>query len=305
MKKTLLTALLVVCMTAAVSAQSMGEANAMYNAKAYKASGEMYDMVLAKGKGTATDYYNAACSWALAGDKKKALAHLQQAVAKGYTNLSHLKQDADLNSLHQEKRWTTLVQDLEKKVAALEANYNKPLKAQLEQIYKKDQEVRMKIEPIQKEFGANSPQMQAVWEEMAEIDEENKSKVVAILEEHGWPGKSMVGPQANSAVFLVIQHADKETMEKYLPMLRQAVAKGEAAKSQQALMEDRVRMYNGQPQLYGSQIRTNTETGQPELYTIEDEVNVDKRRAEMEMEPLKDYMKRFGIEYQAPHAKSK
>lgn len=305
MKKTFLTTLLVVCMAAAVSAQSMGEASAMYNAKDYKASGELYDKALAKGKGTATDYYNAACSWALAGDKKKALAHLQQAVAEGYTNLSHLKQDADLNSLHQEKRWATLVQDLEKKVAALEANYNKPLKAQLEQIYKKDQEVRMKIEPIQKEFGANSPQMQAVWEEMAKIDEENKNEVVAILEEHGWPGKSMVGPQANSAVFLVIQHADKETMEKYLPMLRQAAAKGEAAKSHLALMEDRVRMYNGQPQLYGSQIRTNTETGQPELYTIEDEVNVDKRRAEMEMEPLKDYMKRFGMEYQAPQAKSK
>lgn len=162
----------------------------------------------------------------------------------------------------------------------------------------------MKIDPIQKEFGSNSPQMQAVWEEMVKIDEENKKKVVAILEEHGWPGKSMVGPQANSAVFLVIQHSDKETMEKYLPMLRQAVAKGEAAKSQLALMEDRVRMNNGQPQLYGSQLRTNIETGQYELYTIEDEVNVDKRRAEMELEPLKDYMKRFGIEYQAPKAQS-
>ncbi|MFD3001183.1 DUF6624 domain-containing protein [Pontibacter toksunensis] len=162
----------------------------------------------------------------------------------------------------------------------------------------------MKIDPIQKEFGANSPQMKAVWEEMTKIDEENKNKVVAILEKHGWPGKSMVGPQANSAVFLVIQHSDKETMEKYLPMLRDAVAKGEAAKSQQALMEDRVRMNNGQPQLYGSQLRTNAETGQYELYTIEDEVNVDKRRAKMEMEPLKDYMKRFGIEYKAPQAQA-
>ncbi|MFD3001182.1 TPR end-of-group domain-containing protein [Pontibacter toksunensis] len=83
MKKTLLTALLVVSMTAAVSAQSIGEASAMYNTKDYKASGEMYDKALAQGKGTSTDYYNAACSWALAGDKKKALAHLQQAVAKG------------------------------------------------------------------------------------------------------------------------------------------------------------------------------------------------------------------------------
>lgn len=229
---------------------------------------------------------------------------MQQAVAKGYTNLSHLKQDADLNSLHQEKQWKALVQNLEKKVAALEANYNKPLKAQLEQIYITDQEVRRKIEPTQKEFGADSPQMKALWEEMAKTDEENKKKVVAILEEYGWPGKSMVGPQANSAAFLVIQHSDKETMEKYLPMLREAAAKGEAAKSQLALMEDRVRMNNGLPQVYGSQLRMNTETGQYELYTIEDEANVDKRRAEMDMEPLRDYMKRFGIEYEVPQALS-
>ncbi|RDV15672.1 hypothetical protein DXT99_09330 [Pontibacter diazotrophicus] len=304
MKRMLLTTLLVASMAAAVSAQSIGEASALYNAKEYKASGEMYDKALAKGKDNPTDYYNAACSWALAGDNNKALSHLQQAVAKGYINLSHLKQDTDLNSLHQEKRWKTLVQDLEKKVATLEANYNKPLKAQLEQIYKTDQEIRMKIEPVQKEFGPESPQMKALWEEMAKTDEANKKEVVAILEKYGWPGKSMVGPQANSAAFLVIQHSDKETMEKYLPMLREAVAKGEAAKSQLALMEDRVRMNNGQPQLYGSQLRMNAETGQYELYTIEDEVNVDKRRASMDLEPLTDYMKRFGIDYQVPQALS-
>ncbi|WP_299755864.1 DUF6624 domain-containing protein [uncultured Pontibacter sp.] len=304
MKTTFLTALLIASMAVAGSAQSIGEASAKYDAEEYKASGEMYEKAFAKGKGSTTDYYNAACSWALAGNKNKAFANLEQAVDKGYINLSHLKQDTDLNSLHGDKRWDALVQDLEKKVAVLEANYNKPLKAQLEQIYETDQGIRRKIGPAQEKYSPDSPEMQALWKEMRTIDLENKKAVVAILEEHGWPGKSLVGSEASSAAFLVIQHSDKETMEKYLPMLREAADKGEAAKSQVALMEDRVRMNNGQPQLYGSQLKMNNETGQYELHTIEDEANVDKRREEMGLEPLADYMKRFGIEYKVPQANS-
>lgn len=52
MKRTLLVALLVAGMAAVASAQSVGEASAMYEAKNYKASGEMYDKALAKGKGS-------------------------------------------------------------------------------------------------------------------------------------------------------------------------------------------------------------------------------------------------------------
>ncbi|AKD03110.1 DUF6624 domain-containing protein [Pontibacter korlensis] len=302
MKRTFLIVLLIASMAATALAQSIGEASAKYDAKEYKASGELYEKAFAKGAGSTTDYYNAACSWALAGNKDKAIANLQLAVDRGYINLSHLKQDTDLNSLHGDNRWKTLVQNLEKKVAALEANYNKPLKAQLEKIYQTDQEVRRKISTVQQEHGPNSPEMQALWKEMSETDDINKKAVVAVLEEHGWPGISLVGPQASSAVFLVIQHSDKQTMEKYLPMLKAAAEKGEAAKSQVALMEDRVRMNNGQPQLYGSQLRMNNDTEQYELHTIEDEANVNKRRAEMGLEPLEEYMKRFGLDYKVPQA---
>ena len=47
------------------------------------------------------------------------------------------------------------------------------------------------------------------------------------------------------ADFLVIQHAPKEIMVKYLPLLREAAAKGEASNNHLAMMEDRVRMNQG------------------------------------------------------------
>jgi hypothetical protein len=68
-------------------------------------------------------------------------------------------------------------------------------------------------------------------------------------------------------------------------------------KSSLALLIDRVRMGNDEPQLYGSQLRMNQETGQWELYDLADPAEVDMRRAEMGLEPLADYLARFGLEY--------
>lgn len=299
MKKAFLL-LALACISLTAAAQSTTDAFARYEAKEYKASGEMYDKALEDGKGSASDHYNAACSWALAGNKDKAFAHLEQAISKGYTAVSHWQQDTDLISLHTDKRWPKLVEDLKKSVAAIEAKYNQPLKAQLESIYEKDQQVRREFIAAREKLGMDSEEVKELGQKMEQIDQENQDKVVALIDAHGWPGKSMVGVMASSAAFLVIQHAPKEVMEKYLPLLREAAAKGEASKNHLAMMEDRVRMNKGLPQLYGSQLQLNPETKQWELYAVEDEANVDKRRAEMGLGPLKDYLKAMHIDYTPP-----
>ncbi|MGV3539457.1 MAG: TPR end-of-group domain-containing protein, partial [Rufibacter sp.] len=85
--------------------QTAADAFAKYESKEYKASGQLYEQFLKSGKGTSTDYYNAACSWALAGDKKKAFTYLNQAITNGWANKNHLLKDSDLSSLHPDKRW--------------------------------------------------------------------------------------------------------------------------------------------------------------------------------------------------------
>ena len=47
-------------------------------------------------------FYNLACSRALVGHKKEALAALTQAIHLGYNDFAHLLQDPDLKSLHEE-----------------------------------------------------------------------------------------------------------------------------------------------------------------------------------------------------------
>ncbi len=52
--------------------------------------------------------YNLACSLSLLGRREAALATLEQAVALGYTDLSHLEKDPDLEAVRQDPRFEAL-----------------------------------------------------------------------------------------------------------------------------------------------------------------------------------------------------
>lgn len=98
----------------------------------------------------------------------------------------------------------------------------------------------------------------------------------------------------------VIQHSDLETREKYLPMLREAVKNGKALSMHLALLEDRVALGQGKKQIYGSQIHRDQKTGQWFVAPIEDEKNVNTRRASVGLEPLEVYLKHWNIDYKIP-----
>jgi hypothetical protein len=183
---------------------------------------------------------------------------------------------------------------------AADATGDEALRIELEQMLESDQRHRASIRAASDEHGDESPQVQAMWQAQSAIDAENIARLVQIVEAGGWPGKRRVGPQAATAAFLVLQHADLEPQQRFLPLLRQAVADGEAERSSLALLEDRVRVRNGLPQLFGSQLSWDAESGALRFDPIEDEINVDRRRAEMGLEPIGDYARRFGLEYSAP-----
>lgn len=130
-------------------------------------------------------------------------------------------------------------------------------------------------------------------------DSLNQQRIAAIIDQYGWPGKSLVGKEASKAVFLVIQHASLEIQRKYLPQFREPVTKGESSSSNLAYLEDRILMREGKPQLYGTQIITDN-AGQKKFYNIYDEVNVDERRLKIGLGPLAEYGKRFNIDYKKP-----
>lgn len=138
-------------------------------------------------------------------------------------------------------------------------------------------------------------------EKQAEIDRKNLARLEKVIQQYGWPGKSLVGDQASVAAFLILQHSEQSTQEKYLEMFKQAAKSGEARKADAAMLEDRVLMRQGKKQIYGTQLQSNAASnGKLFVFPIEDELHVDQRRTSVGLPPLRDYLKHFGLEYEPP-----
>lgn len=131
------------------------------------------------------------------------------------------------------------------------------------------------------------------------IDSTNLVQVEALIAKYGWMGKSFVGEKGNSALFVVIQHANLAAQLKYVSLLQKSVEEGESRPGSLALMQDRILMRQGKKQIYGSQVIFNKKREQ-EFYPIEDEKNVNIRRAKIGMQSLEEYAKLFGINYKLP-----
>jgi hypothetical protein len=278
------------------------EAYNLYKSKEYLKSGQKYSEAFATfgGKGYIPDRYNAACAWTLANEIDSAFVILFKISESGYyTNIEHITVDTDLYALHEDERWNKVLEIVRSNKQKNEANYDRLLIAILDTIYQDDQKYRKELDKVQ-----TSEERKELWKIIHEKDAINLIKVKKILDERGWLGADIVGVQGNSALFLVIQHSDPETQREYLPMMREAVKNGNARASGLALLEDRVALGKGEKQIYGSQVAGSSESG----YVVQpliDPDNVDKRRAEVGLGLLQDYVSRWGIIWDVEEFKKK
>ena len=138
--------------------------------------------------------------------------------------------------------------------------------------------------------GVKSPD-KTILARMQAIDAANTERMKAIVKRYGWPGPELVGGDGSEAAFLLVQHADLAFQKEMLPLVEKAYRSGGLSGQDYALLLDRVRVGEGKPQVYGTQAKRFEEwNGQePALQPIEDEANVDKRRAEVGLPPLAEY----------------
>jgi len=123
------------------------------------------------------------------------------------------------------------------------------------------------------------------------VDLENTKRAKEIVEEIGYPTISKVGKEASYNFWILVQHADHDKeFQKYCLGLMREIFKEDIEQSNIAYLEDRVRLGEGRPLLYGTQYRIDKDTDEMIILPIEDEENVDKRRAEVGLPPLKEYV---------------
>jgi len=276
------------------------KADSLYKAKEYEKSAFAYSDAFKamSGKGLTNDRYNAACSWALSNNPDSSFFQLDRIATKAnYMDYQHVTTDPDLVSLHTDERWKPLLEIIKQNKEKAEANLNKPLVAELDSVFTDDQKYRQQASGIEKKYGMQSNEMASLWKTIKEKDSVNLVKVKSLLDNYGWLGADVIGRQGNLTLFLVIQHADSSTQRKYLPMMREAVIQRKANASDLALLEDRVALGKGEKQIYGSQIGFNPETKLYYVLPLEDPDNVDKRRSEVGLGPLSDYVQQWNIKW--------
>ncbi|MEO8150823.1 MAG: DUF6624 domain-containing protein [Bacteroidia bacterium] len=283
--------------------QLTAKADSMYDTGDFKASAFLYSEAFkADGwKGFAIHRYNAACSWALAGYIDSAFFNLYIIAEKAkFSDYNHIKKDTDMTSLYSDMRWLPLLAMIKENKHREEANLNHRLVRQLDKVFDDDQKYRQQLFDTSNKYGNDSREAKEIWKIIDEKDAANVIKVTKILDKHGWLGPDVIWDKGNMTLFLVIQHADAKTQEKYLPVMREAVKNGKAQSSQLALLEDRVALSQGKKQIYGSQINMDEKTGKYIIAPIEDETNVNERRASVGLGPLEDYVKQWDIAYTLP-----
>jgi len=273
-------------------------ADSLYRIQNYRESAIEYSKAFKTfgWKGYLVDRYNAACSWALANEVDSALFQLNIIAKKmNYKDYNDIVADPDLTSLHSDKRWNELLKQIKSNKEKAEVNLDKSLVATLDSIFNDDQNGRQQLKEVESNYGVDSKELKAHWKMISEKDSINLIKVKTILDTRGWLGADVVGEQGNTTLFLVIQHSDIKTQERYLPMMRQAVKNGKAKGSSLALLEDRVALRQGRMQIYGSQINRDIKTQSFYVSPLEDPDNVDKRRAEVGLQPLAEYLLNWNL----------
>lgn len=129
---------------------------------------------------------------------------------------------------------------------------------------------------------------------MEQVHRRHAQRLRAILSQYGWPDREMVGADGSEAGWLIAQHAigDPELQRQVLRHLERLAERGAVPRWQAALLEDRIRFFEGRPQRYGTQFDWD-ETGQlSPVPAIEKPEEVDDRRRAVGLEPLAQALRR-------------
>lgn len=235
------------------------------------------------GKGLPTDRFHAAKCWALVNQPDSAFFNLFRLAEKtDYLDFQKVKDDAELKNLHRDKRWIKLLTRLN----PTNEKFNDSLASILEKIYESDQTIRGEMSKLRQKYNTASPEYKDLARRMQVTDSINLVLVTSLIDQYGWLSKAVVGKTGNSAIWLVIQHADLATQEKYYPIMEKAVQENKASKKDLAYLEDRILMRQGKKQLYGTQYKLDPETNEMKLWEVEDPDRLNERRTSIGLPPM-------------------
>lgn len=258
----------------------------IYQGKAERSKGDFRKAgeLIAKGaelKGTDNfeHYYYAAIMYANADEIDSSFKMLAKCIEAGMYDLARWERNSRLKKLQTDERWT----DLKSKMKESEQKYSNDLthpvlRDELKQMWKKDQDLVGK------------------WDEQKRVVDDNSIRLNEIIEQYGWPSRSMIGEDGVWMAWAIVQHSHDLEFQKYcLELLENTLSSAEPEPVLYAELHDRICRNTDRKQSFGQAIIE--ENGIKKFYPIEKESEVDDRRKSIGLDPLKVYANENFVSY--------
>ncbi len=160
------------------------------------------------------------------------------------------------------------------------------INSQLTQMVQRDQEIQMAHQ-----FDESKEVSDSLYAVQEVIFRDNTDTIKQLFTDYGFLGFNKVGTEGSNNFWLLVQHADHDPkfQETVLDSMVSEVEVNNADGKSYAYLKDRVLVNSGQKQLYGTQVSYTKDfwiIPQP----LQDSVNVDKRREEVGLPPIRDYL---------------
>ena len=158
---------------------------------------------------------------------------------------------------------------------------NGSLREELLAMRAEDLRVRQELLDAGELGGAYVPRMEA-------IHIKNAARLRELISEHGWPAEDIAGKDGAEAAWIITQHAigEPDFQRHALHLLTECTAAGRIPAWHAAYLEDRIAMYEGRPQRYGSQWMDDACDGRTRPWKLSDPERVNELRASVGLPPL-------------------
>jgi len=139
---------------------------------------------------------------------------------------------------------------------------------------------------VRTELTATGALNDAYHPRLEEVHRANSSRLRQIIAVFGWPGFTLVGEKGAKAAWRIALHSISEPpfMRQCRDLIDRASEAGDVPRWQFAIIDDRIRVYEGKPQRYGTQLRMGANGLEP--HPLEDDARVSSMRAQAGLPPL-------------------
>lgn len=279
------------------------KADSLYKKGDYKNSGNTYSFAFKSlgWKGYPADRYNAACAWALASVPDSAFFNLLRIATKSnYSDYDHLTTDTDLQSLHNDARWHSLISKVKENKEKIEINFDKKLIKLLDSLVTEDQKWRSYLVKFDnKQLGNDTLSRKTIIYHLRATDSLNYFHLKNIFQTYGFPNFDLVGQTGSNNYWLLMQHQDRHSQfqEEVLHKMKEEADKGKASVINYAYLLDRVKVNTGQLQVYGTQMILNSTKTSYEPKPVVEPSKLNERRKSVGLDTIESYIETMNSRY--------